>query len=80
MTFSQLTGCKNEVVELPESSNVSVLVDTLVLKYGRKFRKAIEKDIDNRSVLYMINDVIGAPETKLHENDEVLISYPVGGG
>jgi molybdopterin converting factor small subunit len=80
MTFSQLTGCKNEVVELPASSNISALIEKLVLKYGRKFRKAIEKDIDNRSVLYMINDIIGAPETELHDNDEVLISYPVGGG
>ncbi|UCH88786.1 MAG: MoaD/ThiS family protein [Thermoplasmata archaeon] len=80
MTFSQLTGRKSEEVELPEGSTVNDLVEQLIIKYGRKFKKALEKDIEHRSVLFMVNDSNGELSTVLHDNDEVLISYPVGGG
>ena len=80
MTFSQLTGKKSEKVDLPEGTTIEKLLEHLIVKYGRTFRKALELDIDNRSVLYMANAVNGELSTVLNNNDEVLISYPVGGG
>lgn len=80
MTFSQLTGKKSEQVELPEGSTVGNLVEQLINKYGRKFKKALERDIENRSVLFMVNNATGELGTVLNENDLVVISYPVGGG
>jgi MoaD family protein len=80
MTFSQLAGCKSEELDMPDDSTLSQLLDKLVFKHGRKFKKALEKDIDHRSVIFMVNGAIGELTTKLSDNDEVLISYPVGGG
>lgn len=80
MAFSQITGRKSEQVELLEGSTVAQLIEKLILKHGRKFKKALEKDIDHRSVLFMVNGAPGQLDTLLGNNDEVLISYPVGGG
>lgn len=80
MTFSQITGCKSEDIDIPEQSTLDQLLEKLVLKHGRKFKKALERDIDHRSVIFMVNSTVNERSTVLKENDEVLISYPVGGG
>lgn len=80
MTFSQITGTKSEQVELQEGSDISQLVGKLILRHGRKFKKALEREFDHRSVLFMINEKTVDVSTELNDGDEVLISYPVGGG
>ena len=80
MTFSQLTGKKSEQLDLDDGCTIENLLDQLIMKYGRKFKKALELDIENRSVLFMVNDNNGELGTVLKSNDVVLISYPVGGG
>ena len=80
MTFSQITGTKSEQVELEEGSEITRLLEKLTLRHGRKFKKALEKEFDHRSVLYMVNEKTVDVSTMLEDGDEVLISYPVGGG
>jgi MoaD family protein len=80
MTFSQVTGKQKESFSIGEGNTISDLLDSLYNRYGRKFRKLIEKDFENRSVLFVVNGESREKSHKLMEGDEVLISYPVGGG
>ena len=80
MSFSQITGRKIEQVDLDDNATINRLLEVLIIKHGRELKKALEKDIDHRSVLFMVNGTAGELETVLHEGDTVLISYPVGGG
>jgi MoaD family protein len=80
MTFSQITGKQKERLSLSEGDTISDLLDTLYKRYGRKFRKLVEHDFENRSVMFVVNGESGERSTQLKDGDEVLISYPVGGG
>ena len=80
MVFSQVTGKKEETLALDEGATISDLQKVLYNRYGRKFKKLIEKDFENRSVLFVVNGESKDALTVLKEGDEVLISYPVGGG
>ena len=80
MVFSQVTGKKKERVEIDESFTVGDLLKTLYNRYGRKFKKLIEQDFEHRSVLFVVNGEAKDVSTTLSDGDEVLISYPVGGG
>jgi MoaD family protein len=80
MTFSQVTGKKKESVAIQEGATVKDLLQVLYNSYGRKFKKLIEQDLENRSVVFSINGEAKDITTELHDDDEVLISFPVGGG
>ena len=80
MAFSQITGTKSEQIELMEGNDITQLLEKLIIRHGRKFKKALEKEFDHRSVLYMVNEKTVEVSQKLNDGDEVLISYPVGGG
>jgi len=80
MVFSQVTGKKEETLVLNEGATIKELQKVLYNRYGRKFKKLIEKDFENRSVLFVVNGESKDALTMLKEGDEVLISYPVGGG
>jgi MoaD family protein len=80
MVFSQITGKKSEKLQIQDNATVEDLLKNLYNKYGRKLKKAIEISYDHRSVVIAINGEVKERETTLEEGDEVLISYPVGGG
>lgn len=83
MVFSQVTGKKQERLAIEEGAAINDLLRILYNRYGRKFKKLIEQDLENRSVLFVVNGEakdISTISTKLKDGDEVLISYPVGGG
>jgi MoaD family protein len=80
MAFSQVTGKQSERLIVDEGSTVKDLLSMLYIRYGRKFRKLVEQDLENRSVLFVVNGVSSTESTSLFEGDEVLISFPVGGG
>lgn len=78
-TFSQLTGRKEERVELEEGATVDALITKLVLKYGRELRKRLE-DTTTRPVLFIVGDRPAGGDRPLSDGDEVLVTYPAGGG
>ncbi len=80
MAFSQVTGKKSETLTIEDGLTVENLLQQLYLRYGRKLKKLVETDLDNRSVIFVVNGEEKDLSTSLNEGDEVLISYPVGGG
>jgi MoaD family protein len=80
MAFSQVTGKQKESFSIGEGGTISDLLDSLYNRYGRKFKKLVEQDFENRSVLFVVNGESREKSHTLREGDEVLISYPVGGG
>jgi molybdopterin converting factor small subunit len=78
-TFSQLTGRREETVELDEGATVHVLARRLVLKYGRKLKKRLEDD-ETRPVLFLVGDRPADGDWVLSDGEEVLLTYPAGGG
>jgi MoaD family protein len=80
MVFSQVTEKKEEKLTIGENDTIEDILKMLYNRYGRKFKKLIEQDFENRSVLFVVNGESKDVSTKLKDGDEVLISYPVGGG
>lgn len=80
MAFSQVTGKQSETLTIEEGLTVENLLQQLYSRYGRKLKKLVETDLDNRSVIFVVNGEEKDLFTTLNEGDEVLISYPVGGG
>ncbi len=80
MTFSQVTGKKSETVAIDEGSTVKDVLEMLYHRYGRKFKKLILQDFEHRSVLFVVNGESKDVSTTLSDGDELLISFPVGGG
>lgn len=80
MTFSQVTGKQSERLEIAKDAILKDLINSLYNRYGRKFRKLVESDFENRSVIFAVNGESKELSSPLNDGDEVLISYPVGGG
>ena len=80
MAVSQVTGKQKESFSIGDEDTISDLLDSIYNRYGRKFKKLVEQDFENRSVLFVVNGESREKSHKLMEGDEVLISYPVGGG
>ena len=80
MAFSQVTGKQSESFSINKGDTISDLLNSLYNRYGRKFKKLVEQDFENRSVMFVVNGESKEKSTVLKGDDEVLISYPVGGG
>jgi MoaD family protein len=80
MVFSQVTGKKKELMAIDEGATVQELLEILYNRYGRKLKKLVTQDLENRSVLFVVNGESKDLSTHLTDGDEVLISFPVGGG
>jgi MoaD family protein len=80
MAFSQVTGKKKEQMTIVEGATVGDLLEILYNRYGRKFKKLVTQDLENRSVIFAVNGESKDLSSPLSDGDEVLISYPVGGG
>ena len=80
MVFSQITQKRKEEIPISEGMTLQELIDVLYAKYGRKFKKALGKDLGHRSALITINSETKETSYILKPGDEVLISHIVGGG
>jgi MoaD family protein len=78
-TFSQITGRNEERVELETGATVDALARRLVLKYGRELKKRLE-DQTTRPVLFVVANQPANGDRQLSDGDEVLMTYPAGGG
>ena len=78
-TFSQLTARRQEAVELDEGATVDVLTWKLVQRYGRELKKRLV-DNETRPVLFLVADRPADGDWELSDGDEVLLTYPAGGG
>ena len=77
--FSQITGKREEKVVLKEGSTIADLVDFLVKKYGKNFERAMSGE-GYRQALMVVNGKRAEEDWVLSHGDEVVISYPIGGG
>ena len=80
MVFSQITQKRKEVIPINKGMTLQDLIDLLCAKYGRKFKKAIGKDLGHRSALITINSEVKEISYILNPDDEILISHIAGGG
>lgn len=78
-TFSQLTGRRDEVVELDAGATIDVLARRLVTRYGRELKKRLE-DAETRPVIFAVAGQAAGGDWQLSDGDEVLLTYPAGGG
>jgi molybdopterin converting factor small subunit len=78
-TFSQLTGRKEELLELEAGATIDALARKLVLKYGRELKNRLE-DQTTRPVLFVVTNQPADGGRRLSDGDEVLLTYPAGGG
>lgn len=83
LKFKEITGKKEEEINLEGENNVDELLKLLIKKYGRKFENSIlddEKKQLNPYIRILINGKVMDPLNKLKENDVVSILFPVAGG
>ncbi len=77
--FSELAKTRKEELEF-EGESLDELIEFMCSKYGRKFRDRVEGSIDGPEVLFAVNGKIGEKDVSLNDGDEIIVSYPVGGG
>lgn len=78
-TFSELARTRKEELEF-EGDTLHELIEFMCSKYGRKFRDRVKGSIDGPGVLFAVNGKIGEKDVALDDGDEIVVSYPVGGG
>ena len=78
-TFSQLPGRRQETVELESGATIDVLALRLVQKYGRNLKDRLDND-ETRPVLFLVADRPADGDWVLSDGEEVLLTYPAGGG
>jgi len=83
----EITGKKEELVELKDGATVEDLLKILTEKYGRKFKEYVfdEKSNSPRDTLQFLMDgrsvtTMNGLRTKLYEGCQFAIIPPVGGG
>ncbi|MFQ5885113.1 MAG: MoaD/ThiS family protein [Thermoplasmata archaeon] len=77
--FSELARTRKEELEF-EGKTLQDLVGFMSSKYGRKFRDRVQGRTDGPEVIFAVNGKISDRDVALDDGDEILVSYPVGGG
>ena len=68
-----ITGQREETIELPDGATVGSLWDALTARDPRL-------EPYRRRLLFAVNEEYGTPETELHNGDEIAFIPPVSGG
>ena len=83
----EITGKKEELVELKDGATVEDLLKILMEKYGKKFKEYVfdEKTDSPRNSLQFLMDgrsvtTMNGSKTRLYEGCQFAIIPPVGGG
>jgi MoaD family protein len=77
--FSELTGKRSEKLQIAEGETVGSLLTRLSARYGKRFEEQFQR-LGQRPLLFLLNGNNASRSTKLSHGDELIISYPVGGG
>lgn len=77
--FSELTKRRREELYF-EGKTLEDLIAFLSSKYGRSFGDRVLKGTGSPEVLFAVNGKISERSSLLKDGDEIVISYPVGGG
>ncbi|NHJ40867.1 MAG: MoaD/ThiS family protein [Asgard group archaeon] len=80
MVFSQITKKRKEEIPIHNEMTLKDLISLLYVKYGRRFKKTFEEDLDHRSALITINSNVKELSYILKPGDEIIISHIAGGG
>lgn len=80
MVFSQITQKRREEIPIQKEMTLKDLISLLYVKYGRRFKKAFEENLDHRSALITINSNLEELSYILKPGDEIIISHIAGGG
>jgi MoaD family protein len=80
MKFSSITGKMSEDMDIGMNETVSRLLQRLGKVYGKEFSDAFGEDLGSRSAVVAINGEFAEMGDVLSDGDEVVISFPVGGG
>ena len=86
-TLREITGTREEVIQLPEETNVEQALDKLRTKFGKNFESYVyEKDVKSLSTnLQFLVDgrnifTLSGTETRLFPNSVLAIIPPIEGG
>ncbi len=79
-TFSGLTGKSDEQIKLPDKTTINDLIKNLSQRYRGEFQKRLEENRGYKGVVFARNGIQSDKEAVLEHGDEVVISFPVGGG
>ncbi len=81
MTFSQVSGKRQEELEVPDGSTLKQLVELMKKGKSREFVKYLEDSLLNGTVAFLLNKSIADDDNiELKPDDEVIVSHVVGGG
>jgi molybdopterin synthase sulfur carrier subunit len=86
-TLRELTGTREDGLELMDGSNLAELIETVSVKYGTvafMYLHVTESGKIDPSIKFLINGVaaqnLRGLETELKDGDVVAIIPPIGGG
>ena len=82
-TFRQIAGKKEAIEEVNPSHTLADILSKLAKQYGKDFNRIIDQKTGQISIdtLVMINgQSVRKTDTKLKDNDVIMITVPVGGG
>ncbi len=78
-TLSQLTGKREETLRLRAGATVGELSELLAARHGRELGRRL-RDEGARPILFIVGGESAPPERRLEDREEIILSYPAGGG
>jgi len=81
--FRQIAGKKVITQEINPSQTLADVLSKLAKQYGKDFNKIIDpktKQISIDTVVMINGQSVRKADTKLKDNDVIIITVPVGGG
>jgi len=82
-TFREVAGKKEIIEEIGSNNTLADMLSKLAKQYGKDFNKIIDHKTGQISTdtLIMINGKsVRKTDTKLKDNDVIIITVPIGGG
>ncbi|KUO42075.1 MAG: hypothetical protein APU95_03650 [Hadesarchaea archaeon YNP_N21] len=82
LTFKEITGKREEEIDLNGEGTVDELLKLLIKKYGKRFESSILDENKQLSpyIRILVNEKETDTKAKLGENDVVYILFPPSGG
>ncbi len=81
-----ITGKKEEALDIPTEINVAKVLDQLITKYGTAFQRIVQSgsNFPGLKVLFLVNgqntDSLGGLDTTFKNGDTLSIIPPLSGG
>ncbi len=82
----EVTGTREEVIEIDDGSTVEHVLQRLSKKYGKSFQRMIRsgRDIRGLQIVYFVDgkniDTLRGFNTSVHDKSELVLIPPVAGG